>query len=218
MQRFLLPLSPTYHFARQLESKFYMDKISYSLGLVMGDNLTRSGVRELTEEDFLSGLRCALSGAKPEIDYSEAARLLDSYFSRLMEERYHDNMAAGQAFLEANGRRSEVTTLPSGVQYEILEEGEGEVPSSAATVRCHYEGTRIDGEVFDSSYRRGEPASFPVRGVIRGWQEVLTRMPVGSKWRVVIPQELAYGKQGAGQQIEPYMALVFVIELLAIEA
>lgn len=194
-----------------------MDKVSYSLGLSLGNNLVSSGIKDLTLDDFVKGLRCVLDGAEPEITYEEAEEELKNYFTRQQEERFHENMVAGQNYLEENGRREGVQTLSSGVQYEILIEGSGAKPSKDSTVKCHYEGTRIDGQVFDSSYRRGEPATFPVSGVIQGWQEVLPMMTVGSKWRVVIPQEHAYGSHGAGQLIEPYMALIFEIELLGIE-
>lgn len=195
-----------------------MDKVSYSLGLSLGNNLASSGIRDLTVADFVRGLTCVLEDAEPEITYEEAEEVLKTYFTKQQQERFHDNKAAGQTYLEENGAREGVVTLPSGVQYEVLVEGKGPKPSSSDTVKCHYEGTRIDGQIFDSSVRRGEPATFPVNGVIQGWQEVLPMMPVGSKWRVVIPEEHAYGSHGAGQLIEPYMALIFEIELLGIEA
>lgn len=194
-----------------------MDKVSYSLGLSIGNNLLSSGIKDLSVEDFMHGVQCVLDGKDPEISYEEAEQALQSYFKNLQEERFHNNKAAGQTYLEENGRREGVTTLPSGVQYEVLVEGDGPKPTAEDTVKCHYEGTRTDGQVFDSSIRRGEPATFPVGGVIRGWQEVLQLMPVGSKWRVVIPEQHAYGSHGAGQLIEPYMALIFEIELLGIE-
>ena len=183
-----------------------MDKVSYSLGLSLGNNLVSSGIKDLNVEDFVRGLTCVLESAEPEITYEEAE-----------EEQFHNNKAAGQTYLAENGAREGVVTLPSGVQYEVLVEGNGPKPSPTDTVRCHYKGSRTDGQIFDSSIRRGEPATFPVNGVIKGWQEVLPMMPVGSKWRVVIPEEHAYGSHGAGQLIEPYMALIFEIELLGIE-
>ena len=194
-----------------------MDKVSYSLGLSLGNNLVSSGIKDLNVEDFVRGLTCVLESAEPEITYEEAEEELKSYFTRQQEEQFHNNKAAGQTYLAENGAREGVVTLPSGVQYEVLVEGNGPKPSPTDTVRCHYEGSRTDGQIFDSSIRRGEPATFPVNGVIKGWQEVLPMMPVGSKWRVVIPEEHAYGSHGAGQLIEPYMALIFEIELLGIE-
>lgn len=194
-----------------------MDKVSYSLGLSIGNNLLSSGIKELAAEDFVRGLQTVLAGREPEVGYEEAEQVLQSYFSSLQEERFHNNKAAGQTYLAENGRREGVTTLPSGVQYEVLTEGRGPRPAVTDTVKCHYEGRLLDGKVFDSSVRRGEAATFPVGGVIKGWQEVLPLMAVGSKWRVVIPEEQAYGSHGAGQLIEPYMALIFEIELLGIE-
>lgn len=129
---------------------------------------------------------------------------------------YQQNRKAGEEFLQKNARRSGVVTLPSGVQYEVLKEGEGAIPTVNSEVQCHYFGMLIDGQVFDSSIARGRPSTFSVVGLIKGWQEVLQLMPVGSKWRVFIPQELAYGQRGAGHMIAPYSALIFEIELLSI--
>lgn len=194
-----------------------MDKISYALGLSIGNNFTSSGIKELNTEDFILGLRDVLDGRDAKISYDEAKEVISTYFMQLREERFENNKAAGAEFLLINGNRRDVTTLPSGVQYQVITKGEGPTPKATDTVKCHYHGTLINGTVFDSSVERGQPASFPVNGVIQGWQEILQMMPVGSKWRVAIPYQHAYGERGAGEMIEPYTTLVFDIELLGIE-
>lgn len=193
-----------------------MDKVSYALGLSIGNNFKSSGIKELNIEDFTRALQVVLNDQDPELSYDEAKDVINNYFIRLQKERFENNKKAGEEFLLINKNRSDVVELPSGVQYQILKKGDGEKPSISDTVKCHYHGTLINGVVFDSSYDRGEPASFPVNGVIKGWQEVLQLMPVGSKWRVAIPSELAYGENGAGQVIEPNSTLKFDIELLEI--
>lgn len=194
-----------------------MDKIGYSLGLSIGNNFVSSGIKELNIEDFIMGLQDVLAGREPQISYDEAKGVIGDYFMQLREERFENNKATGAEFLLINGNRRDVTTLPSGVQYQILTKGDGAIPKATDTVKCHYHGTLINGTVFDSSVERGQPASFPVNGVIQGWQEVLQLMPVGSKWRVAIPYQHAYGERGAGEMIEPYSTLIFDIELLGIE-
>lgn len=193
-----------------------MDKISYALGLSIGNNFLHSGIRNLSAEDFLKGLTDVLEDKDPQIKYDEAQSLITEYFTGLQKERHENNKAAGEEFLKINGHREDVTTLPSGVQYRVLKKGDGPKPSLTDKVKCHYHGTLINGVVFDSSVDRGEPAVFPVNGVILGWQEVLQLMPVGSKWRVTIPYDKAYGEKGAGGAIEPYSTLNFDIELLDI--
>lgn len=194
-----------------------MDKISYSLGLSIGNNFVASGINKINAEDFLRGLTDVLEEKAPELTYDEAKVVINEYFTRLQEEKFENNKAAGTEYLLINGNKRGVTTLESGVQYEVLKYGEGDKPKSTDKVRCHYHGTLINGTVFDSSVQRGEPAVFPVNGVIMGWQEVLPMMNVGSKWRVTIPYQHAYGERGAGQMIEPYSTLIFEIELLGIE-
>ena len=193
-----------------------MDKVSYALGLSIGNNFINSGIKELSTEDFVRGLKDVLEEKEPAIKYEEAQKVITEYFSRLQKDRYENNKAAGEEFLKINGHRDDVTTLPSGVQYRVLKRGEGPKPSLTDRVKCHYHGTLINGVVFDSSVDRGEPAVFPVNGVIKGWQEILQLMPVGSQWRVTVPYHLAYGEQGAGNAIEPYSTLNFDIELLDI--
>lgn len=137
--------------------------------------------------------------------------------SSKMKNLAEKNTKEGEAFLEANKKKSGVITLPSGLQYKILKEGNGAKPTATQTVKCHYRGTLIDGKEFDSSYKRGEPTEFPVGGVIKGWTEALQLMPVGSKWELYIPSTLAYGERGAGQTIGPNAVLIFEIELLSIK-
>ncbi|MDO4695854.1 FKBP-type peptidyl-prolyl cis-trans isomerase [Porphyromonas sp.] len=194
-----------------------MDKISYALGLSIGNNFKASGVNSIVVEDFVTGLSDVLADKDPQITYEDAKVVINEYFMKLQQERFENNKAAGAEFLKINGCREDVTTLPSGLQYQVLTMGDGPKPTLSDSVKCHYHGTLINGVVFDSSINRGEPAVFTLTGVIKGWTEILQLMPVGSKWRVIIPYDLAYGEGGAGQSIEPYSTLIFDIELLAIE-
>ena len=194
-----------------------MDKISYALGLSIGNNFKASGVNSIAVEDFVAGLNDVLADKDPQISYEDAKVVINEYFMKLQQERFENNKAAGAEFLKINGCREDVTTLPSGLQYQVLVMGDGPKPTLSDSVKCHYHGTLINGVVFDSSVNRGEPAVFPLGGVIKGWTEVLQLMPVGSKWRVTIPYDLAYGERGAGQAIEPYSTLIFDIELFGIE-
>jgi FKBP-type peptidyl-prolyl cis-trans isomerase FklB len=194
-----------------------MDKISYALGLSLGNNLLSSGAADLNVAELTAGIQDVLDKKQPKISYKEAQELINKYFEELQAKAFEKNTGEGKSFLEANGKRSEVKTTKSGLQYEILTEGNGATPQSSDTVKVHYHGTLIDGTVFDSSVQRGEPATFGVTQVISGWVEALQLMPVGSKWKLYIPSDLAYGAQGAGQQIGPHTALIFEVELLAIE-
>lgn len=194
-----------------------MDKISYALGLSIGNNFKASGVNSISVEDFVAGLNDVLADKDPQISYEDAKVVINEYFMKLQQERFENNKAAGAEFLKINGCREDVTTLPSGLQYQVLVMGDGPKPTLSDSVKCHYHGTLINGVVFDSSVNRGEPAVFPLGRVIKGWTEILQLMPVGSKWRVTIPYDLAYGERGAGQAIEPYSTLIFDIELLGIE-
>ena len=193
-----------------------MDKVSYALGLSIGNNFQNSGINNLQIEDFVKGLKDVLSEAKPEISYDEAKQVINDYFTNLQKERLELNKKAGEEFLNINKGKAGVVTLPSGLQYQILQKGEGATPTASDKVKCHYHGTLINGTVFDSSVQRGEPAVFGVSQVIPGWVEALQLMPVGSKWRLFIPSNLAYGEHGAGDAIEPNSALVFDVELLDI--
>ena len=193
-----------------------MDKISYALGLSIGNNFQNSGINNLQVEDFVKGLKDVLSEAQPQISYDEAKQVINDYFMNLQKEKLELNKKAGEEFLNINKGKAGVVTLPSGLQYQVLKAGEGEKPTANDNVKCHYHGTLINGTVFDSSVERGEPAVFGVSQVIPGWVEALQLMPVGSKWRLFIPSNLAYGEHGAGDAIEPNSALVFDVELLDI--
>ena len=193
-----------------------MDKVSYALGLSIGNNFQTSGIKQLQVEDFVKGLEDVLGEKQPAISYEEAKQVINDYFMKLQQERLEINKQAGAEFLEINRHKAGVVELPSGLQYEILKQGTGAKPSASDKVKCHYHGTLINGTVFDSSVQRGEPATFGVSQVIPGWVEALQLMPVGSKWRLFIPSNLAYGEHGAGDVIEPNSTLIFDVELLDI--
>ena len=193
-----------------------MDKVSYALGLSIGNNFQNSGIKDLQLEDFVQGLRDVLTDAQPVIGYDEAKQVINDYFMKLQQGKLEINKKAGEEFLSINKDKAGVVTLPSGLQYQVLKKGEGAKPTAADKVKCHYHGTLINGTVFDSSVQRGEPATFGVSQVIPGWVEALQLMKVGSKWRLFIPSDLAYGEHGAGEAIEPNSALVFDVELLDI--
>lgn len=193
-----------------------LDRVSYCFGLSIASNLISSGVTTINAEAFNDAMTTVFAGNMPEIMPDEANNILQDYFEKLQKERGGKAKAAGEKFLAENKTKEGVVALPSGLQYKILTEGNGAKPKASDTVKCHYEGRLIDGTVFDSSIRRGEPAEFPVSGVIQGWVEALQLMPVGSKWQLYIPSELAYGSHGAGQAIGPDETLIFDVELLAI--
>ena len=193
-----------------------MDKFSYGLGMGIGQNLLSMGVKNIDVEDFVKALKDVLTGAKTEISHSEAQQVVNEHFRQLAEEAYAQNKASGEAFLAENAKKEGVVVLPSGLQYEVLTQGNGKKPSATDRVQCHYEGTLIDGTVFDSSIKRGEPAVFGVNQVIKGWVEALQLMQEGAKWRLYIPYDMAYGEHGAGEMIPPYSALVFDVELIKV--
>lgn len=194
-----------------------MDKISYALGLSMGQNLMGSGVEKLNYQDLAAGIEDVLTHAQPKITYQEAQQVLNTFFQELEQKIAGAAKADGEKFLAENAKREGVKVTESGLQYEILEPSLGQKPKATDTVRVHYEGTLIDGTVFDSSYKRGESITFPLNGVIKGWTEGLQLMSIGSKYKFFIPYQLAYGERGAGQSIPPYAALIFTVELLGIE-
>ena len=193
-----------------------MDKFSYGLGMNIGQNLASMGVSTLEFADFVKGMQDVLSGNQTEITIVEAQNAINDFFNKLTEEKYGKTKESGIAFLEDNKKREGVVTLPSGLQYEIINAGLGKKPTAADRVQCHYEGTLIDGTVFDSSIKRGQPAVFGVSQVIAGWVEALQLMGEGSKWRLYIPYDLAYGANGAGEMIPPYSALIFDVELIKV--
>lgn len=193
-------------------------RVSYGIGRQMGDQLKSSGIPDLELNLVLAGLRDAFSGDPSQVDDQAMQAAFQGLQQKMHEVAEASARAAGQAgadFLEQNGQRAGVVTLASGLQYEVVSEGTGATPSASSTVRTHYEGTLINGEVFDSSYKRGQPAEFPVGGVIAGWTEALQLMKEGAKWRLYIPSELAYGGRAAGS-IPPHSALIFDIELLKV--
>lgn len=194
-------------------------KASYGIGLQMGQQLAGSGLEGLNVAAIAAGIATALVGEQPVISIDEINQALHAIHMRAEEARQEAAKVAaseGEAFLKDNALRPEVTVLESGLQYEVLVEGNGAIPTSDKSVRVHYHGQLVDGTVFDSSVSRGQPAEFPVTGVIRGWVEALQLMPVGSKWKLYIPHNLAYGERGAGAAIPPFAALVFEVELLDI--
>lgn len=193
-----------------------MDRVSYALGLSIGNNFLSSGINKLDVAAFTQALQDVLNNAAPAMSYDEAKDVINEFFAGLQVEKLEINKKAGEEFLSINKNKTGVVTLPSGLQYEILVKGEGAIPKSTDQVSVHYHGTLIDGTVFDSSIQRGTPATFGVTQVIRGWVEALQLMPVGSKWRLFIPSDLAYGESGAGQSIEPNSTLIFDVELLNI--
>lgn len=193
-----------------------MEKISYALGLSLGNNLLSSGIDKLDVAKLAKGIQDVMEQNEPEMSYQEAQETMNEYFEALQKKASEGAIKAGQDFLAKNAERKEVTTLESGLQYEILTPGNGTTPKASDTVKVHYHGTLIDGQVFDSSVQRGEPATFGVTQVIRGWVEALQLMPVGSKWRLFIPSDLAYGAQGAGKSIGPHTTLIFDVELIDI--
>lgn len=193
-----------------------MDKFSYGLGMGIGQNLLSMGVKNMNVEDFIKGINDVLKGEKLEMTHAEAQKVVNEHFKQLAEEAYAQNKASGEAFLAENAKKEGVVTLPSGLQYEVITEGSGKQPSATDRVQCHYEGTLIDGTVFDSSIKRGEPAVFGVNQVIRGWVEALQLMKEGAKWRLYIPYDMAYGEHGAGEMIPPYSALVFEVKLIKV--
>ena len=193
-----------------------MDKVSYALGLSIGNNFQNSGISTIKVEDFVKGLKDVLEGTTPELSYDEAKEIINEFFTKLQQEKLENNKEAGAEFLTINKGREGVIELPSGLQYQVLTAGTGAKPTAADKVKCHYHGTLINGTVFDSSVERGEPAEFGVGQVIPGWVEALQLMETGAKWRLFIPSNLAYGERGAGEAIEPNSTLIFDVELLDI--
>ena len=192
---------------------------SYGIGRQLGDQLAQPPFEGFDVAAALTGFTDAVNGAPLQVEVDQINAAFQSIQARIKEQQSEQEeklSADGRAFLVENAKNEAVTVTESGLQYEILVEGNGDKPSAASTVRTHYHGTLIDGTVFDSSVERGQPAEFPVNGVIAGWTEALQMMPVGSKWRLTIPYSLAYGERGAGGSIGPYSTLVFEVELLEI--
>ena len=195
------------------------EKASYGIGLQMGEQLKSNPFEGLNLNSVFEGMKDAYAGSAFQVEIPEIQAAFEKVNEEIQARREEESKvlsAEGIAFLEENAKRPEITVTESGLQYEVLATGEGEKPTAESTVRVDYHGTLINGTVFDSSYERGQPAEFPVGGVIKGWTEALQMMPVGTKWRIYVPHELAYGERGAGAAIAPYSTLVFDVELQAI--
>lgn len=200
-----------------------MDKLSYALGMSMGHNFKGSGINELNVQDFANGVAAVYDGVQPEMTYEEAKQTVQEFFTKMQEEMEAEaakageaNKQIGEAFLSENAKREGIKVTESGLQYEVLTEGNGATPVASDKVEVHYTGKLIDGTVFDSSVERGVPAMFGVTQVIPGWVEALQLMKEGDKWRLYIPSDLAYGSQGAGGIIGPNSTLIFDVELLRV--
>ena len=183
----------------------------------MASNLMNSGLRNIDVASFTEAFSSIVNNATPSMSPDDANKVIQDFFSQRQDEMLTRNLEEGKAFMAENKKNENVVTLPSGLQYEVLSEGNGSKPVATDKVRCHYHGTLLDGTVFDSSVQRGQPAVFGVNQVIKGWVEALQLMSTGSKWRLFIPSHLAYGEQGAGNSIEPNSTLIFEVELLGIE-
>ena len=193
-----------------------MNKISYALGLGIGQQLKSMNIEDFSIEDFAKSISDVMSGKETAISSRDAQALLNEYFQKKEKEQAQNAIAEGKVYLEQNAKRDGVTQTKSGLQYEVLTEGTGKSPKATDTVRCHYEGRLLDGTVFDSSYKRGEPTDFGLNQVIPGWTEGVQLMKEGAKYRFHIPYLLAYGERGAGAQIPPYSTLVFDVELIKV--
>ena len=200
-----------------------MDKLSYALGLGIGQQLSQMGAEDISAEDFAAAIKDVLEGNELKVSHREAQTIVQDYFQK-QEKKIQAQRAeagkthkeAGEKYLAENAKKDGVITLPSGLQYQVLKEGNGKKPTAKDTVMCHYEGFLIDGTVFDSSVQRGEPATFPLQQVIAGWTEGLQLMQEGAKYRFFIPYRLGYGEGGAGAAIPPFAALIFDVELIQV--
>lgn len=193
-----------------------MDKVSYALGMSIGRQLQQMNAAEVNVDDFAQAIKDVFA-SQATLTEDEAQAAVESFFQKKAEEQAGAAKAEGETFLANNAKNEGVVTLPSGLQYQVLREGDGRKPSATDRVECHYEGTLINGQVFDSSYRRGETATFGLNQVIKGWTEGLQLMQEGAKYRFFIPYQLAYGERGAGQSIPPYAALIFDVELVKVK-
>ena len=201
-----------------------MDKLSYALGLGIGRQLSQMGANDLNVADFAQAVKDMIDGKEPQVPAAEAQQIVEDFFQKQEErqraeaaEKYKGAKSEGEKYLSENAKKEGVTTLPSGLQYKVLKEGNGKSPKATDKVVCHYEGMLIDGTMFDSSIQRGEPATFPLNGVIAGWTEGLQLMKEGAKCRFFIPYQLGYGERGAGASIPPFATLVFDVELIEVK-
>lgn len=200
-----------------------MDKVSYALGLGIGRQLSDMGAESLNIDDFAQAIKDVIAGKQPQIGENEAQRIVQEFFANQEKqqrakaaEKFKANKENGEKYLKENAKKDSIHVLPSGLQYMVLKEGNGKKPVATDKVKCHYEGMLVDGTLFDSSIQRGEPATFPLNGVIAGWTEGLQLMQEGAKYRFFIPFHLGYGEHGAGQSIPPYSALIFDVELIEV--
>ena len=200
-----------------------MDKNSYALGMSIAHNMMSSGIKTIEFDDFAAGVKAVLTGSEPAVSFQEAGQLLDKYFAEIEAEQKAEAEAMsaamreeGETFLRLNAEKEGVVVLPSGLQYKVLEEGTGKKPSATSQVKCHYEGSFLNGMIFDSSYKRGEPAVFGLNQVIAGWTEGVQLMAEGSKYEFYIPYNLGYGEHGAPGAIPPYATLKFIVELIEV--
>lgn len=200
-----------------------MDKISYALGLGIGRQLLQMGANELSIDDFSQAIKDVIGGAELKVNDTEAQQIVQDFFQKQEEkqrvaaaEKGKTAKVDGEKYLAENAQKEGVVTLPSGLQYKVLREGNGKKPKATDQVKCHYEGMLVDGTMFDSSVQRGEPATFPLNGVIAGWTEGLQLMQEGAKYRFFIPYQLGYGERGAGSSIPPFATLVFDVELIEV--
>jgi FKBP-type peptidyl-prolyl cis-trans isomerase FklB len=192
-----------------------MDSVSYSLGVLFAQNFKNGEKVDIDATAMSKGFADAIKGVEA-IDAARANQIFSSFMQQANTKKFAATIEAGNKFLAENGKRAGVTTTASGLQYEIMKAGTGPKPAATDKVTVHYHGTLLNGKVFDSSVQRGSPIDFPVNGVIQGWQEALQLMPMGSKWKVFIPSNLAYGERGAGGDIGPHEALIFEVELIKI--
>lgn len=193
-----------------------MDSLSYSLGVLVSQDLKNQGFDQIDAASFARAMEDIMKGNKTAIDPNAALNIVQAQAQKAQEKMHAATIADGEAYLKENAQRPEVTALPSGLQYEVIQAGTGAKPSATDKVTVHYQGTLLDGTVFDSSIKRGQPATFGVNQVIAGWTEALQLMQEGAKWKLYIPQNLAYGARGAGGQIGPYATLIFEVELIKV--
>lgn len=216
MNKLFLTLISTLIFITTINAQQKMDSLSYSLGVLVAQNLKGQGFENLDGASMAQAIEDVLKDNQLKIDVNTANQQVQNFLTEQDAKKHGPAMEEGKKFLEENGNREGVVTLPSGLQYEVITEGTGPKPTTSDKVLVHYHGTLIDGTVFDSSVERGEPISFGVTQVIAGWTEALQLMPTGSKWKLFIPYDLAYGPRGAGGVIGPYATLIFEVELIEI--
>jgi len=193
-----------------------LDSVSYSLGIVLGTSIHQAGIKDFDEKLFMQGIRDVNSGDQQGLTAEQANMILNGYLTQLSEKKAVLNLVEGQKFLAENAQKEGIVTLPSGLQYKVVKEGEGASPADTSMVTVHYTGTFIDGKVFDSSIERGEPVQFPVNGVIPGWTEALQLMKPGANWMLYIPSQLGYG-ENSPRGIEPNSVLIFDVQLISVE-